>query len=160
MLPRKKWYTWTVLLRLVFLDKEYSSEVFQTVLAVPHFSKVAVAEVFFKKGVPENFANPRCFPVNFAKFSRKPFFIEHLRWLLVKSLTFQKQPPEVFYEKRFSWKFCKIYGKTLLPESLFYSIRPATLSKQSLWCSCFPVNFAKTFLRTPIFTEHLRWLLL
>ena len=28
-----------------------------------------------------------------------------------------------------------------------------------LWHKCFPVNFAK-FLRTPFFTEHLRWLLL
>ena len=27
--------------RLVFLDKEYSSKVFQTLLAVPHFSTVA-----------------------------------------------------------------------------------------------------------------------
>ena len=26
----------------------------------------------------------RCFPVNFAKFVRTPFFIEHLRWLLLK----------------------------------------------------------------------------
>ena len=25
----------------------------------------------------------RCFPVNFAKFSRTPFYIEHLRWLLL-----------------------------------------------------------------------------
>ena len=41
MLPRRKWYTWTVLWRLVFLSKEYSSEVSQTPLAVPHFSKVA-----------------------------------------------------------------------------------------------------------------------
>ena len=73
MLPKKKWYNWTVLLRLVFLDKEYSSKVFQTLLAVPHFSKVAVAEVLCKKGVPENFANHSCFPVNFAKFSRTPF---------------------------------------------------------------------------------------
>ena len=30
-----------VYLRLVFLDKEYSPEVFQILLAVPHFSKVA-----------------------------------------------------------------------------------------------------------------------
>ena len=34
---KKKWYTWTVLLRLVFLDNEYSSEFFQTLLAVPPF---------------------------------------------------------------------------------------------------------------------------
>ena len=34
MLPRKKRYSWTVLLRLVFLDKE-SSSAFQTFLTVP-----------------------------------------------------------------------------------------------------------------------------
>ena len=49
MLPRKKSYAWTVLLRL---DEEYLSEVLQTLLAVPHFSKVAVVEVFCKKGAP------------------------------------------------------------------------------------------------------------
>ena len=59
-------------------------EVFQTLLAVPHLSKVAVAEMFCEKDVLENFANHRCFPVNFAKFSRTPFFIEHLWWLLLK----------------------------------------------------------------------------
>ena len=26
---------------------------------------------------------PRCFPVNFAKFLRTPFIVEHLRWLLL-----------------------------------------------------------------------------
>ena len=31
--------------------------------------------------------------------------------------------------------------------------------KKKLWHRCFPVSFAK-FLRTPFFTEHLRWLLL
>ena len=45
MLPRKKWYTWTVLLSLVFLAKEYSSEVFQTQLAVSLFNKVAVKKL-------------------------------------------------------------------------------------------------------------------
>ena len=58
----------------MFLDKEYLSEVFQTLLAVPHFSKIAVAEVFCKKGVPETFADHRCFPVNFTKFPGTPFF--------------------------------------------------------------------------------------
>ena len=45
MLPRKKWYTWAVLLSLVFLAKEYSSEVFQTQLAVSLFNKVAVKKL-------------------------------------------------------------------------------------------------------------------
>ena len=31
--------------------------------------------------------------------------------------------------------------------------------KKRLWHRCFPVNFAK-FLRTPFFTEYLRWVLL
>ena len=31
----------------------------------------------------------------------------------------QKQPPEAFYKKRRSWKFCKIHRKTPVPESLF-----------------------------------------
>ena len=60
----------------MFLDKEYSSEVFQTLLAVHNLSKVEVAEVFCKKGVLENFANQGCFPVNFAKFSKTSFFLE------------------------------------------------------------------------------------
>ena len=37
--------------------------------------------------------------------------------------------------------------------------RPTTSLKQRLWHRSFPVNFAK-FLRTPIFIEHLWWLLL
>ena len=36
--------------------------------------EVFCKKVYLKKG--------RCFPVNFAKFLRAPFFIEHLRWLL------------------------------------------------------------------------------
>ena len=28
----------------------------------------------------------RCFPVNFAKFSRTPFLKEHLRWLLLEEI--------------------------------------------------------------------------
>ena len=35
----------------------------------------------------------------------------------------------------------------------------STLLKRSFWQRCFPVNFTK-FLKTPFFTEHLRWLLL
>ena len=47
--------------------------------------------------------------------------------------------------------------------SLFFNkvagLRPATLLKKRLQHRCFPVKFAK-FLRTPFFTEYLRWLLL
>ena len=57
--------------------------------------------------------------------------------------------------------FAKFTGKHLC-QRLFFKVaglRPATLLKKSLRHRCFPVNFAK-FLRTPFFTEHLRWLLL
>ena len=36
-------------------------------------------EVSCKKGVFENFANQRCFPVNFVKFSRTSFLMEDFR---------------------------------------------------------------------------------
>ena len=52
-----------------------------------------------------------------------------LKELIVR---FQKQPPQLFCNKR-----CAI------------------LLKKRLWHRCFPVNFAK-FLRTPFFTEHLQ----
>ena len=60
------------------------------------------SKVFVQKGVLGNFANflrsatllkkrlwHSCFPVNFAKFIRTPFLIEHLRWLLLKNYHFQ-----------------------------------------------------------------------
>ena len=62
------------------------------------------------------------------------------------------------------WSFCSaesFTGKHMC-QSLFLNKvagRPAMLLKEKLWHRCFPVNFAK-FLRTPLFTEHLRWLLL
>ena len=59
-------------------------------------------------------------------------------------------------------KFAKFTTKYLW-QSLFFNkvagLRPATLLKKRLWHRCFPVNFEK-FLRTPLFTEHFRWLLL
>ena len=65
-------------------------------------------------------------------------------------VSIQKQPPEVFYEKRCSLNFRRIQGNHLF-QSLFFSkvagLRSATLLKRRLWHRCFPVNFAK-FLRT------------
>ena len=56
----------------------------------------------------------------------------------------------------------KFTGRHLC-QSLFFNqvagLRPATLLKKRLWHRCFPVNFTK-FLRTPILTEHLCWLIL
>ena len=52
-------------------------------------------KVFCEKGVLRNFAKftgkhlcQRCFPVNFAKYLRTPFFKEHLRWLFCRTWDF------------------------------------------------------------------------
>ena len=70
--------------------------------------------------------------------------------------------PEVFCKKGDLRNFAKFSRKHPC-QSLFFSkvvgLRPATLLKIRLWHRCFPVNFAK-FLRTPLLTEHLRWLLM
>ena len=69
--------------------------------------------------------------------------------------------PELFCKKDILWNFAKFTGNDLC-QSLFFNkvpgLRPATLLKKSLWHRGFPVNVAK-FLRTPFFTEYLRWLL-
>ena len=54
---------------------------------------------------------------------------------------------------------CSVNSVSLRILSECGKITPATLLKKRLWRRCFPVNLAK-FLRTPFFTEHLRWLLL
>ena len=54
------------------------------------------------------------------------------------------------------------YENTCATDSFFDKVaglKPATLSKNSLWHRCFPRNFVK-FLGTPFFTEHLSWLFL
>ena len=69
---------------------------------------------------------------------------------------------EVFCRKGVLRNFAKFTGKHLCQILFFNKVagfRPSTLSKKRLWHWCFPANFAK-FLRTPSFTEHLRWLLL
>ena len=56
----------------------------------------------------------------------------------------------------------KFTGKHLR-QSLFLNkvagLSPAALLEKRLWHRCFPANLVK-FLRTPIFTEQLWWLLL
>ena len=85
--------------------------------------------------------------------------------------------PEVFHKKGVLRNFAKFTGKHL-SQSLFLNkfaglipslkntcqrlllhCTDTTLLKKRLWHRCFPVNFAK-FLRTPFFTEQLRWVLL
>ena len=77
------------------------------------------SQMFFMKGVLKNFAiftgkhlcwilflrlQRRCFPVNIAKFLRTPLFTEHLRWLLLSSLTLWEGK---WYSLRRSMKYLK-----------------------------------------------------
>ena len=75
----------------------------------------------------------RCFPVSFAKFLRTPFFIEHLRWLLLQLIwkgkdhqfQFKKLPFEIITRQ-----LKKYWGLTS-------SHRRCSVRKGVLW------NFAK-----------------
>ena len=64
-----------------------------------YFNKVSGlgAETLLKKRLWH-----RCFPVNFVKFLRTPFFIEHLWWLLlfVSSISLEEQSEGTFTAKR------------------------------------------------------------
>ena len=61
--------------------------------------------------------------------------------------------PEVFCRNDVLKNFAKFTGKHLGPEACNF------MKKETLRHRCYPVKFAK-FLRTPIFMEHLWWLLL
>ena len=73
----------------------------------------------------------------------------------------RKSRPEVFCKKGVLIETSQnSQENTCARDSFLITIlQTATLLKKSLWHRCFPVNFVK-FLRTPFFTEHLRWLLL
>ena len=62
----------------------------------------------------------------------------------------------MFYKKRVLRNFAKFTGKHLCQSLILNKV---TGLRPALWHRCFPANLAK-FLRTPIFTKHLWWLLL
>ena len=68
-----------------------------------------------------------CFPVNFAKFLRTPFYTEHLWWLLLQKVylridftQLRSSRLEVFCRKRVLRNFAKFTGKHV-SESLFFN---------------------------------------
>ena len=67
-----------------------------------------------------------------------------------------KQPPEIFFIKRYSMKFRKIHKKTPAPESLFlkFQAKACNFIKKETLAQVFPVNFAK-FLRKLFYIENL-----
>ena len=93
----------------------------------------------------------KCFSENFVK----PY--DCLKLTISYGFYTQKQPPDVFYQKR---TFEKFTGKHLC-QSLFFNkvagLRP--LLKKRLWHRCFPVSFTK-FLGTPFLQNNSGRLLL
>ena len=89
----------------------------------------------------------RYFPVNFAKVLRTPFFLEHLRWLLLCNSTEYEWTNMVFTIGSRIVVYAEQFPVRVTISSYLY-MRPATLLKKRLWRRCFPVNFVK-FLRTP-----------
>ena len=88
---KKKWDTWMALLRLVFLDNEYSSEVLQTLLAVPHFSN-------FARKSQEQSSRGASWKRCFWKFCEpKVFSCEFYE--VFKNTFFQRAPPVAASEK-------------------------------------------------------------
>ena len=96
-----------------FSKISFFTEHLQTTASAFSFSEAATGGALWKKGVLENFAKFKVKHLSFAKFSKTPFLQNNSGRLLLL-LAFQKQPPEVFYEKRCSWKFPKIHRETPL----------------------------------------------
>ena len=79
-IKKYKWYTWTVLLSLVFLDNEYSSEVSQTLLVVSRYSNIAQksqkqsSRVVLEKRCFSKSHEPKVFSCEFCKIFKNTFF--------------------------------------------------------------------------------------
>ena len=91
-----------------------------------YFNKVTGLRLWYKS-----------FPLNLVKFQRAPF-LHNTSGRLLLVLAFQKQPPEVFYEKRCFWELRKTYRKTPVVCEIFKN----TIFTEHLWTttSGFPVQ--------------------
>ena len=75
-------------------------------------SRSSRPELFCKKGVPRHATLlkkslwHRCFPVNFVKFLRTPFYIEHLGWLLLELQLFRVSSYLAEILRDFLWDNC------------------------------------------------------
>ena len=81
------------LLVFYYLTDAFVLVLFTSSTSHPHpLCRSSPSQMFFKIGVPKNFADftgkCKCFPVKYAKCLRALFFTEHLRWLLLSMLLF------------------------------------------------------------------------
>ena len=71
----------------------------------------------------------RRFPVNFVKFLRTPFYIEHLWWLLLKTrkVFMQKQPSKGFFKKGVMTNFVEFTRKHFPESPVFIKLNSVDL---------------------------------
>ena len=79
------------------------------------------------------------------------YFKKYRAWFI----TPQKQPLEVFYGKKYSWKFRKFHKKTLVPVSFLIKLQVCNFIKKETLAQVFSREFWEIFKHT-VFTEHLR----
>ena len=84
-------FSWLVV--FYYLTDAFVLVLFMSSTSHPHpLCRSSRLQMFFKIGVPKNFANftgkHRCFPVKYTKILRTPSFTEHLWWLLLSILLF------------------------------------------------------------------------
>ena len=136
----------------VFLEISQNSQTNQLCLSL-FFNKVAglrPATLLKKRH------GHRCFPVNFVKFIRTPFYIEHIWWLLLHQIyLYRSSQLVVFCEKNVLGNFPKFIGKRLY-QSLFL------MKLQISGCSYIKKDtqaqvFSCEFFRTHFLTQHLQW---
>ena len=90
------------------------------------------------------------FPVNFVKFGRTPFVMEHLWWLLL------------VLQNRCSYKFSDFHQKISVLKSLFNTVRElkaCNFNKKETPTQVFSCEYHK-IIKNSCFIEHPRWLLL
>ena len=89
------------------------------------------------------------------------FLLANFVSILRRRKIVQKQRPDVFCKKGVLKNFAKFSGQHLSQSLLFNKVAGLRyqLYLKKISHKCLPVNSAQ-FLRTPLYTEHLRWLLL
>ena len=115
--------------------------------------------VFCKKCVFENFANQRCFPVNFAKFSKTSFFMEHLRWLLLIKLKAEAVVRRCSVKKVFFEILLNSQENTCARVS-FLQPKECNFIKIKSLTQAFIYEFCENLSKNSFFTERIRCLLL
>ena len=96
--------------------------------------------------------------MNFVKFLRTPFYIEHLWWLLLKTrmVFIQKQPSKGFFKKGVMRNLAEFARKHYFPESPFFlklNSEICSFFKNETLAQDFSCKFCKNRKNT-FFAEH------